>query len=136
MEPMHSRASVHSTQRVNSAPLAGSPEFREYGSDTVQGGQLTLDLVAAHNIDFPNNMVSLSDLKPSTDPEFKCKGTVPLKNGISTCGCFVRSEAPDPGTHRDIAGFDSLSKESLRRLIIKLYAKSGFNNSAIKNDEF
>ena len=61
VEPVRSRASVHSTQRVNSAPPAGSPEFREYGSDSVQGGQLTLDLVAAHNIDFPNNKVSLSD---------------------------------------------------------------------------
>ena len=87
-EPERSRGSVHSTRGV-SAPPAGSPEFREYGSDTVQGGQLTLDLVAAHNIDFPSNKVSLSDLKPSTDPEFQCKGTVPLKNGILTCGCYV-----------------------------------------------
>ena len=36
-EPVRSRGSVHSTQGV-SAPPAGSPEFREYGSDTVQGG--------------------------------------------------------------------------------------------------
>ena len=79
MESMRSRASVHSTQRVNSAPPAGGPEFREYASDTVQGGQLTLDLIAAHNIDFPHDNVSLSDLKPSTDPELKCKGTMPLK---------------------------------------------------------
>ena len=74
----------------------------------------------------------LSELKPSTDPEFKCKCTVPLKNGILTCGCFVRSEAPDPLTHQDVAGFDSMSKDSLRRLIIKLYAKSGFNNCRIQ----
>ena len=46
--PVRSRGSVHSTRAV-SAPPACSPEFREYGSDTVQGGQLTLDLVAAHN---------------------------------------------------------------------------------------
>ena len=68
MGPMRSRASVHSTQRVNSAPPAGSPEFSEYGDETVQGGQLTLDLIAAHNIDFLNEKVRLSDLKPSTDP--------------------------------------------------------------------
>ena len=36
-EPVRSRGSVHSTRGV-SAPPAGSPEFREYGSDTVQGG--------------------------------------------------------------------------------------------------
>ena len=130
MEPVRRRGratpasggSVHSTQGA-SAPPAGSPEFRVYEGDTVQGGNLTLDLIAAHNIDFPSNKVSLSDLKPSTDPEFKCKGTVPLKNGILTCGCFVRSEAPDPLTHQDVAGFDSMSKDSLRRLIIKLYDK-------------
>ena len=50
---------------------------------------------------------------------------MPLKNGILTCGCFVRVEAPDPITHKDVAGFDSMSKDSLRRLIIKLYLKSG-----------
>ena len=88
--------------------------------------------MAAHNVNFPNNKVSLSDLKPSTDPEFKCKGTVPLKNGILTCGCYVRSEAPDPLTHKDVPGFDSMSNESLRRLIIKLYVKSGFNNCRIQ----
>ena len=76
--------------------------------------------------------MSLSDLKPSTDPEVKCKGTVQLKNEILTCWCFVRSEAPDPLTHQDVAGFDSMSKDSLRRLIIKLYAKSGFNNCRIQ----
>ena len=48
------------------------------------------------------------------------------------CGCFVRAEAPDPVTHREIAGFDSMSKESLRRLIIKLYAKSWLNNCRIQ----
>jgi hypothetical protein len=101
VEPMRSCASVHSTQRVSSALPTGGPEFREYTSDTVQGGQLTLDLIAAHNIDFPHDKVSLSDLKPSTDPEFKCKGTLPFKNGILTCGCFVRAEAPDPISHKD-----------------------------------
>ena len=70
----------------------------------------------------------MSDLKPSTDPEFKCKGTLALKNGILTCGCFVRAEAPDPVSHKNIAGFDGMSKDSLRQLIIKLYVKSGFNN--------
>ena len=49
-----------------------------------------------------------------------------------TCGCFVRSEAPDPITHKDVAGFDSMSKDSLRRLITKQYVKSGFNNCRIQ----
>ena len=88
--------------------------------------------MAVHNVDFPNNKVSLSDLKPSTDPEFKCRGTVPLKNGILTCGCFVRAEAPDPISYKDVAGFDGMSRDSLRRLIIKLYAMSGFNNCRIQ----
>ena len=135
MGPVRGRASVHSTQKVISDTPAGGPkpEFFEYSeSYTVQGRQLTLDLVAAHNVDFPKNKVSLSDLKPSTDPEFKCKGTVPLKNGLLTCGCFVRAEAPEPASHRDVAGFDGMSKDSLRRLIIKLYAKSGFNNCRIQ----
>ena len=57
---------------------------------------------------------------------------MPLKNGILTCSCFVRSEAPDPITYKDVAGFDSMSKDSLRRLIIKQYVKSGFNNCRIQ----
>ena len=118
-----SGGSVHSTQGASSPP-----EYREYEGDSVPGGQLTLDLIAAHNIDFPNNKVSLSDLKPNTDPDFQCKGTVPLKNGFLTCGCYVRAEAPDPLTHREVPGFDNMSNESLRRLIIKRYMKSGFNN--------
>ena len=134
MEPVRRRGratpasggSVHSTQGASSPP-----KFREYEGDLVPGGQLTLDLVAAHNNDFPNNKVSLSDLKPSTDPEFQCKGTVPLKSRDLTCGCHVRTEAPDPVTHQDIPGFDSMSNESLRRSIIKLYMKSGFINCRI-----
>ena len=74
----------------------------------------------------------MSDLIPIADQEFRCKGTMPLKNGILTCGCFVRSEAPDPFTHKDVAGFDSMSNDSLRRLIIKLYVKSGFTNFRIQ----
>ena len=58
--PVRGSASVHSTHKVISDPPAGAPEFREYSeSDSVQGGQLTLDLVAVHNVDFPNNKVSL-----------------------------------------------------------------------------
>ena len=86
---------------------------------------MILDLIAAHNVDFSQNKVNLSDLIPSLDPEFKCKRTMPLKNWILTCGCFVRSEAPDPISHKDVAGFDSMSKDSLRRLIIKQYIKYG-----------
>ena len=59
--PVRSRVTVHSTQREESAsaaPPAGGPEFKEYTSDTVRGGQLTLDLIAAHNVDFPQNKIS------------------------------------------------------------------------------
>ena len=93
---------------------------------------MTLDLIAAHNVNFPQNKVNLSDLIPSLDPEFKYKGTLPLKNGILTCTCFVRSETPDPISHNDVAGFDSMSKDSLKRPIIKQYIKSGFNNCRIQ----
>ena len=87
----------------------GSPEYKEYGEDIgVPGGQLTLDLIAAHNQDFPGSKVSLADLKPNSDPYFQCKGTEPLKNGFLTCGCHVRAEAPDPITHREVPGFDSM----------------------------
>ena len=133
--PACGSASVHSTQKVNNGPPAGGPvaEFIDYSeSDSVQGGQLTRDLVAVHNIYFSNNKVSLSDLNPSTEPEFECRGTVPLKNGVLICGCFVRAEAPDPASYRDIAGFDCMPRDSLRRLIFKLYAKSGFINCRIQ----
>ena len=110
----------------------GSPEYRQYEGDTVPGGQLTLDLIAAHNNDFPDSKVSLSDLKPNNDPDFQCKGTEPLKNGFLTCGCHVRAEAPDPLTHKEVPGFDNMSNEGLRRFIIKRYMKSGFNNCQIQ----
>ena len=116
----------------SSAQGASSPEYREYEGDSVPGGQLTLDLIAAHNIDFPDSKVSLTDLKPNTDPDFQCKGTLPLKNGFLTCGCYVRAEAPDPLTHREVPGFDNMSNEGLRRFIIKRYMKSGFNNCRIQ----
>ena len=103
----------------NSTQGASSPEFREYEGDSVPGGQLTLDLIAAHNTDFPDSKVSLSDLKPNTDPDFQCKGTVPLKNGFLTCGCYVRAEAPDPLTPWEVPGFDSMSNEGLRSVISK-----------------
>ena len=104
-------------------------EFIQYTEgDRVHGGQVTLDIVAMHNVDFPQSKVTLSDLKPSNDPEHKCREILPLKNGILTCGCFVRSKAPDPISHREVAGFDSMSKEKLRQLIIIQYAQSGFNN--------
>ena len=45
----------------NSPQGVSSPEFREYEGDAVPGGQLTLDLIAAHNIDFPDSMVRVSD---------------------------------------------------------------------------
>ena len=57
---------------------------------------------------------------------------MPLKNGILTCGCFVRKEAPDPISYKDVAGFDGMSRDSLRLLILKLYAMSGFNNCRVQ----
>ena len=96
------------------------------------GGQLTMDLIAAHNQDNPSNQVSLADLKPNSDPDFQCRGTVALKNGILTCGCYVRADAPDPITHKDVAGFDAMSNEVLRKFIIKRYMKSGYKNCRIQ----
>ena len=52
-------------------PAGGEPaEFIQYTEgDRVHGGQVTLIIVAMHNVDFPQNKVTLSDLKPSYDPE-------------------------------------------------------------------
>ena len=87
-------AGGNSTQGASSPP-----EYREYEGDSVPGGQLTLDLVASHNIDFPDSKVSLSDLKPNTDPDFQCRGKVPLKNGFLTCGCYVQCGEKSSHTH-------------------------------------
>ena len=79
------------------------PEFRQYKGDSgVPGGQLPLDLIASHNQAFPDQNVSITDLKTNNDPNFQCRGTGPLKNGYLICGCFVRSEAPDPLTHKEV----------------------------------
>ena len=51
-----------------------------------------------------------------------------MKNGILSYGCFVRGDAPDSIIHKDVAGFDAMSSEVLRKLIVKRYMKSGFNN--------
>ena len=103
--PTRARAGVHSTHvkvlpglepssageaRVKaqtglepSSAVGAKSEYVEYNpSDRVQGGQVTLDLLATHNVDFPASKVSLSDLKVNTDPEHKCRGSLPLKNGI------------------------------------------------------
>ena len=60
----------------------GSPEYKQYKGDTVPGGQLTLDFIAAHNNNFPGSKVSLAYLKPNNDPDFQCKGTEPLKKWV------------------------------------------------------
>ena len=96
------------------------------------GGQLTLDLIAAHNQDNPNSKVSPGDLKPNTDPNFLWKGTVALKNDILTCVWFVRVDAPDPIIHKDVAGFDAVSSEVLRKFIVKRCMKSVFKNCRIQ----
>ena len=126
---------VQCTPVVASEAPAGAEtaEFVEYTEEsTVQGGEVTLDILAMHNVDNPQCKVTLSDLKPTNDPEHKCRRSLPLKNGLLTCGCFVRSKAPDPLSHREVAGFDSMSKEKLRQLIICQYAALGFNNCRVQ----
>ena len=89
--------------------LPGSGGRQYMQSEGVPGGQLTLDLVASHNQDNPKSQVSPGDLKPSTDPDFQCRGTV-----------------------KNVAGFDAMSNEVLRKFIISRYMKSGFNNCRIQ----
>ena len=83
--------------------------------ELVAGGQLTKDLLVSHNKCYPNQKVGLSDLRPSVDPGHLCSGSEPLKNGFMTCGCRIRAEAPDAMTHKDVANFDNLSVEALRK---------------------
>ena len=45
-----------------------------------------------------------------------------------TCGCPVRAEAPEPLTHKEVADFDNLSVEVLRKKIVGRYMASAFNN--------
>ena len=40
----------------------------------------------------------------------------------------MRSDAPEPLNYREIAGFDSLPTEFLRKLIVDQYMSSAFNN--------
>ena len=98
----------------------------------MEEGQLTLDMIASHNQLYPNGQVSIGDLKPNNDPDHVCRGTLPLKTGRLTCGCFPRADAPEPITHKDVAGFDGISNEVLRRLIVTRYMKSGFNNCRVQ----
>ena len=77
--------------------------------------------------------VSHRDLLPSEDPDHVCRGTVPLKNGRLTCGCPLQADAPEPLTHREIAGFDSLSTEVLRNFFFGKYMSPAFNNCRNQN---
>ena len=45
-----------------------------------------------------------------------------------TCGCPVRTEAPEAMTHNEVAGFENLSVEALSKKIIERYMASAFNN--------
>ena len=72
--------------------------------------------------------VSPNYLLPSSDPDHMCRGTIPLKNRRLTCGCPVRAEPPEPMTHNEIADFDNLSVEVLRKKIVGRYMASAFNN--------
>ena len=75
---------------AGSSQKTSLPEFRQYEGDSgVPGGQLSLDLIAVQNQDFPDSKVSIADLKPSNDHDFQCRGTKPLKNGYLTCGCYA-----------------------------------------------
>ena len=111
---------------------AESSEYMEYNESTIQGGQVTMDILAAHNEDHSECKVTLADLRPSKDPEHKCRGSLPLKNGLLTCGCWLRKRAPEALSHREVAGFDGMSNESLRQFIIQRYAASGFNNCRVQ----
>ena len=59
-------------------PGSGGRQY-EYEYKGVPGGQLTLDLIASQNQDNPNSQVSPGDLKPFSDPDFQCRGTLVLK---------------------------------------------------------
>ena len=50
-----------------------------------------------------------------------------------TCGCPIQPDAPEPFTHKDIAGFVTLSTEVLRRKIVARYMSSAFNNCRNQN---
>ena len=84
--------------------------------------------MASHNQSYPDMQVSPGDLVPNSDPDHLCRGTLPLTNGMVTFGCPVRAEAPDPLTHKEIAGFENLSVEVLRKMIVSRYMASAFNN--------
>ena len=88
--------------------ITTSPPYSGSGGQDKSGGQLTLDLIASHNQLYPGTQVSPGDLSPSNQPDHACRGTLPLKNGVLTCGCPLRADAPEPFTHKNIAGFDTL----------------------------
>ena len=52
--------------------LSSSQEYKQFEEYIgVPCGQLTMDLIAAHNQDNPSNQQgSLADLKPNEDPDF------------------------------------------------------------------
>ena len=66
------------------------------------GGELTLDLITSNNLSYTDIQVSPGDLKPVTDPDFICRGTLALQNVMLTCGCFVREKASEPMTNKVI----------------------------------
>ena len=109
----------HLMEESGRGPPVGGHQMEESGwgppdEEAVTGGQLTKDIVITHNELFPKQKLSLEDLRPSLDPDHVCRGTVPLKNGILTCGCPIRAEAPEPITHRNVANFENLSIEALK----------------------
>ena len=46
-----------------------------------------------------------------------------------TCGSPVRAEAPEAMTHNEVANFENLSVEALRKKIVERYMALAFNNS-------
>ena len=59
-------SAVQSTPTLASEDPAGaeSAEFVEYNEEcTVQGGQVTLDILASHNVDNPECKVTLADIR-------------------------------------------------------------------------
>ena len=119
-----------SVRQITTSPPSSSSGGQE---ESVIGGQLVLDLIASHNQLYPGGQVSPADLSPSNKPDHACRGTLSLKNGMLTCGCPIQPDAPEPFTHKDIAGFVTLSTEVLRRKIVARYMSSAFNNCRNQN---
>ena len=105
--------SIDDEAMVRQISARATPSRGSDAEHVVAGGQLTMDLMASHNQSCPSNQVSPSDLLPSLDPDHVCRGSIPLKNGMLSCGCPVRAEAPEAMTHNEVADCENLSRKRL-----------------------